>query len=44
MDPLNTKLIADFIFYVDIHSGPDWEEEVETAGKESLKIDYYKWD
>lgn len=55
LDPLNTKLIEEFIFYVDVHSGPDWEEEVEKvrmllnkgeiekAGKVALKIDYYKW-
>ena len=56
LDPLNTKLIEEFIFYVDVHSGPDWEEEVEKvrmllnkgeiekAGKVALTIDYYKWD
>ncbi|MFD1427624.1 hypothetical protein JOD24_001449 [Kroppenstedtia sanguinis] len=56
LDPVNKGLIEDFIYYVDIHSGPDWEQEVnkvrmyldhheiEKAGKESLKIDYNKWD
>ena len=56
LDPLNKKLIEDFIYYVEIHSGPDWEQEinkvktllnngeVEKAGNESLKIDYNKWD
>lgn len=54
LDPLNEKLIKDFLLYVDIHSGPDWEEEVreirklldskqiEQAAKAALQIDYNK--
>src|SRR5690606_26454253 len=28
LDPTNENLITDFVDYVDIHSGPDWQEEV----------------
>ncbi|EGK06712.1 hypothetical protein HMPREF9374_4048 [Desmospora sp. 8437] len=56
LDPVNKKLIEDFIDYVEIHSGPDWEQEInkvrmlldndeiEKAGNKSLNIDYNKWD
>lgn len=56
LDPTNENLITDFVDYVDIHSGPDWQEEVEQirsllhqnqieeASNTALQIDYHKWD
>jgi hypothetical protein len=56
LNPMNVRLIESFVDYVDIHSGPDWEVEVnqirdllrsnciEKAAQVALQIDYNKWD